>query len=58
VSHAGRPAASGFGATVAIVAAQAEAARKRCDAGADRARIPVAPDPFGFVLDATCRDLR
>jgi len=35
-----------------------EAARERCDAGADRARIPVAPEPFGFVLEATCRDLR
>jgi hypothetical protein len=29
----------------------------RCDAG-DRARIPVPPEPFGFVLEATCRDLR
>jgi hypothetical protein len=35
-----------------------EAARGRCDAGADGACIPVAPEPFGFVLEATCRDLR
>lgn len=35
-----------------------EAARERCDAGADDARIPVAPEPFGFVLEAACRDLR
>jgi hypothetical protein len=34
-----------------------EAARERCDAGADDARIPVAPEPFGFV-QAACRDLR
>jgi hypothetical protein len=35
-----------------------EAARERCDAGADDARIPVAPEPFGFVLETACRDLR
>jgi hypothetical protein len=35
-----------------------EAARERCDAGANGARIPVAPEPFGFVLEAACRDLR
>jgi len=35
-----------------------EAARERCRAGADGARIPVAPEPFGFVLEAPCRDLR
>jgi hypothetical protein len=35
-----------------------EAARERCDEGAHGARIPVAPEPFGFVLDAACRDLR
>jgi hypothetical protein len=27
-------------------------------AGLDRARIPVARELFGFVLEATCRDLR
>jgi hypothetical protein len=35
-----------------------EAAQERCRAGADDARIPVAPEPFGFVLEAPCRDLR
>ena len=35
-----------------------EAARQRCHAGADRARIPVAPEPFGFVLQTACRNLR
>jgi hypothetical protein len=35
-----------------------EAASERCDAGADDARIRVAPEPFGFVLEAACRDLR
>ena len=35
-----------------------KAARERCDAGAERARIPVAPEPFGFVLAAACHDLR
>ena len=40
------------------VAARAQAARERCDAGADGARIPVAPEPFGFVLEAACHDLR
>jgi hypothetical protein len=35
-----------------------EAARERFDAGADDARIPVAPKPFGFVLETACRDLR
>ena len=34
------------------------AARERCQAGADEARIRVAPEPFGFVLEASCRDLR
>ena len=37
---------------------QLEAARQRCDAGARAARIPVAPEPFGFALDASCQDLR
>ena len=35
-----------------------EAARERCGAGADDARIPVAPEPFSFALEASCRDLR
>jgi hypothetical protein len=35
-----------------------EAARERCGAGEDDARIPVAPEPFGFALEASCRDLR
>jgi hypothetical protein len=34
------------------------AALERCDAGADDVRIPVAPEPFGFLLEVSCRDLR
>jgi hypothetical protein len=35
-----------------------DAARERCDAGAEAVGIPVAPEPFGFSLQAACRDLR
>ena len=34
------------------------AALERCDSGADEVRIPVAPEPFGFLLEASCRDIR
>jgi hypothetical protein len=34
------------------------AARDRCEAGGERARVPVAPAPFGFALVSTCSRLR